>query len=390
MLRFLTAGESHGPGLVAIVEGLPAGLRVEARGMSHELARRRLGLGRGARMRIEQDDLEILAGVRHGFTLGSPVAVIIRNTEWARWQGTMGADLPDNEDDDVKAANRPLTKPRPGHADLAGMLKYNTKDARDILERASARETAARTVVGYLAKQLLESVGINLLSHVVAIGDVEVEPGRLPRPEDLETIDASPVRVFDQSREAAMIEAIEAARANRDTIGGVVEVVAYGLPPGLGSHVHWDRKLDARLAGALMSIPAIKAVEVGDGLTSARRPGSAAHDEIFYRDGFVRETNRAGGTEGGMSVGGLLRVRAAMKPISTVLRGLQTVDVATKAPEPAFYERSDTCAVPAAGVVAEQMVAIVLAQEVQRQLGGDTIDDLVRAMARYRERVERF
>ena len=390
MLRFLTAGESHGPGLVAIVEGLPAGLAVDRKGIAHELARRRLGLGRGARMRIEQDELEILAGVRHGYTLGSPVAVVVRNTEWARWQGAMGADLPDNEDDEATAQNRPLTKPRPGHADLAGMLKYDTTDARDILERASARETAARTVVGYLAKQLLEVVGISVLSHVVAIGEVVAHLSRLPTPADLEAIDASPVRTFDQAREVDMVAAIEAARAARDTIGGVVEVLGYGLVPGLGSHVHWDRKLDGRLAGALMSIPAIKAVEMGDGMASTTRPGSLAHDEIFYDQGFYRETTRAGGTEGGMSIGGVLRVRAAMKPISTVLKGLRTVDVVSKQAEAAFYERSDTCAVPAAGVVAEQMVAIVLAQEVQRQFGGDTVDDLTRAAARYRERTESF
>jgi chorismate synthase len=341
-------------------------------------------------MRIEQDELEFLAGVRHGATLGSPVAIIVRNTEWERWQGAMGADLPDNEDDEAGARTRPLTKPRPGHADLAGMLKYGTKDARDILERASARETAARTVVGYLAKQLLEVVGISVLSHVVAIGEVVAQTERLPTLVDLDAIDASPVRTFDQAREGEMVAAVEAARAARDTIGGVVEVLAYGLPPGLGSHVHWDRKLDGRLAGAVMSIPAIKAVEMGDGFTTATRPGSRAHDEIFYDEGFYRETTRAGGTEGGMSIGGVLRLRAAMKPISTVLKGLRTVDVVSKEAEAAFYERSDTCAVPAAGVVAEQMVAFVLAQEVQRQFGGDTVDDLARAAARYRERIESF
>ncbi|MDP3984069.1 MAG: chorismate synthase [Acidimicrobiia bacterium] len=385
MLRFLTAGESHGPGLVAVVEGLPAGLRVEAKGIAHELARRRLGLGRGARMRIEQDELEILAGVRHGFTLGSPVAVVIRNTEWPRWQDEMGVEVP--EGDHTK---KPLTKPRPGHADLTGMLKYDTKDARDILERASARETAARTVVGYLARQLLDVVGVFVLSHVVAIGSVWARVGVLPTAADLEAIDASPVRCFDPAAETEMIAAIEAAKADRDTIGGVVEVIAHGLPAGIGSHVHWDRRLDARLAEALMSIPAIKGVEVGDGFTSAGRPGSVAHDEIFYDREFFRQTNRAGGTEGGMTVGGPLRVRAAMKPISTVLKGLQTVDVTTKQAESAFYERSDTCAVPAAGVVAEQMVAIVLAQELQRQFGGDTVGDLAGAVARYRERVERY
>jgi chorismate synthase len=384
MLRFLTAGESHGPGLVAIVEGLPSGLQVEAKGIAHELARRRLGLGRGARMRIELDELEILAGVRHGFTLGSPVAVIVRNTEWPRWQQEMSPEPVDS------AARSPLTKPRPGHADLAGMLKYNTKDARDILERASARETAARTVVGYLAKQLLEVVGVSVISHVVAIGDVWSESLSPPTPGDLEMVDASPVRCFDPEAAKSMVKAIEGAKGARDTIGGVVEVLAYGLPAGVGSHVHWDRRLDARLAAALMSIHAIKGVEVGDGFTSAGRPGSVAHDEIFYDDAFYRNTNRAGGTEGGMTVGGPLRVRAAMKPISTVLKGLQTVDVESKEAVPAFYERSDTCAVPAAGVVAEQMVAVVLAQEIQRQFGGDTVDDLIAAVDRYRGRLERF
>jgi chorismate synthase len=383
MLRFLTAGESHGPALVCIVEGLPAGLAVTEDGIAAELARRRHGYGRGRRMRLEGDELELLGGVRFGRTLGSPVAVVIRNTEWPKWEAEMSPA--------PGSSRRPLTTPRPGHADLAGMLKYDTHDARDILERASARETAARTVVGHLAKQLLGEVGIGLLSHVVAIGGVTVPDGTLPGAEDLEKIDASPVRVFDPTAEAAMIAAIDRAREERDTLGGVVEVVAHGLPPGVGSHVHFDRKLDSRLAGALMSIPAIKAVEVGDGMRSAARRGSEAHDEI-YHDGeeFHRSTNRAGGTEGGMTVGGPLRVRAAMKPISTVMRPLDTVDVATKTSEKAFRERSDVCAVPAAGVVAEQMVAIVLAQEVQRKFGGDTVADLQAAVAAYRARVASF
>ena len=389
MLRFLTAGESHGPGLVAVVEGLPAGLRVEAKGIAHELARRRLGFGRGARMRIEQDELEILAGVRHGYTLGSPVAIIIRNTEWSRWKHEMSPH-PLDPDEDLPAESRPLTKPRPGHADLAGMLKYDTKDARDVLERASARETAARTVVGYLAKQLLETIGVSIVSHVVAIGNVQSEDPEAPMPSDLEAVDASPVRCFDPVASASMVAAIEEAKAGRDTLGGVVEVLAYGLPTGIGSHVHWDRRLDGLIAGALMSIHAIKGVEVGDGFTSATRSGSVAHDEIFYDEAFFRDTNRAGGTEGGMTMGGPLRVRAAMKPISTVLKGLRTVDVESKEPVAAFYERSDTCAVPAAGVVAEQMVAIVLAEEIQRQFGGDTVGDLVGAVDRYRERLERY
>ena len=322
MFRYLTAGESHGPGLVTIVEGLPAGIEVTRDGLGDELARRRLGFGRGRRMRLEQDTLEILGGVRFGRTLGSPVAVVIRNTEWPKWQDEMSAD--------PGTAQRPLTAPRPGHADLVGMQKYDTHDARDILERASARETAARTVVGYLAKQLLGELKVSVLSHVVAIGRVEAAAGAVPMPSDQAVIDDSPVRVFDTDAEAEMIAEIEAAKADRDTLGGVVEVVAYGLPVGIGSHVHWDRKLDSLLAGALMSIQAIKAVEVGDGLETARRRGSAAHDEIYHEDGeFARQTNRAGGTEGGISTGGPLRVRAAMKPISTVMKPLDTVDVTT-------------------------------------------------------------
>jgi len=385
MFRFLTAGESHGPGLVATVEGLPAGLVVSSEGIAAELARRRLGFGRGARMRVEQDELEILAGVRHGKTLGSPVAVIVRNSEWPRFQETMSAEPVEDSQE-----GRKLTAPRPGHADLPGMMKYDTRDARDILERASARETAARTVVGYLAKQLLAAVDVKVLSHVVAIGKVTAPETPLPQFEDLETIDESPVRCFYPEAAAAMIAEIESAKADRDTLGGVVEVLVYGLPAGVGSHVHWDRRLDARLAQALMSIQAIKGVELGDGFESARRRGSEAHDEIFYEDGFVRHTTRAGGTEGGMSIGGLLRVRAAMKPISTVLKGLQTVDINTKEAEKAFYERSDTCAVPAAGVVAEQMVAIVVAQECQRMFGGDTVEDFRRGSEAFRDRSGRF
>jgi chorismate synthase len=385
MLRFLTAGESHGPGLVATVEGLPAGLVVSREGISAELARRRLGFGRGARMRVEQDELEILAGVRHGKTLGSPVAIIVRNSEWPRFQETMSAFPVEDSQEGKK-----LTAPRPGHADLAGMMKYDTRDARDILERASARETAARTVVGYLAKQLLAAVDVHVLSHVVSIGKITAPETPLPLFEDLAAIDESPVRCFYPEASAAMIAEIELAKADRDTLGGVVEVLVYGLPAGVGSHVHWDRRLDARLAHALMSIQAIKGVELGDGFESARRRGSEAHDEIFYENGFVRHTTRAGGTEGGMSIGGPLRVRAAMKPISTVLKGLQTVDIKTKAAEKAFYERSDTCAVPAAGVVAEQMVAIVVAQECQRMFGGDTVDDFRRGSEAFQNRSGRF
>lgn len=371
MLRFITSGESHGPALVATVEGLPAGLEVTAGGIADELARRRLGYGRGPRMRLERDEIEILAGVRFGRTLGSPVTVMIRNTEWPKWEAEMSAGPGE--------ASRPETKPRPGHADLVGMLKYDTHDARDILERASARETAARTVVGYLAKQLLALIDVEVMSHVVAIGGVSVDPeAPLPQPSDLPTIDDSPVRVFDKTAEAEMIAEVEAAKKDRDTLGGTVEVLVHGLPPGLGSHVHWDRKLDGLLAGAVMSIQAIKAVEIGDGIAQSQSRGTSAHDEIIGGEGsFGRKTNRAGGLEGGITNGQVLRVKAAMKPISTVMRPLDTVDVKTKEPEKAFRERSDVCAVPAAGVVAEQMVAIVLADEVIRSYGGDTVGDIV-------------
>ena len=385
MLRFLTAGESHGPGLVTIVEGLPAGLAFSADDLGGELARRRMGYGRGNRMKLEQDKLEIMGGVRHGYTLGSPVAVIVRNTEWPRWEKEM-SPFPGHE------PRRRMTTPRPGHADLAGMIKYDTHDARNILERASARETAARTVVGYLSKLFLAALDVDVFSHVVSIGEAGAPDWPLPAPSDLQTIDRSPVRVFHPEAEAAMIAEIESAKKDRNTLGGVVEVLAYGLPPGIGSHVHWDRKLDGLLAGALMSVHAIKGVEIGDGFRSAARRGTVAHDEIYYQDdeGYFRETNRAGGTEGGITLGEILRVRAAMKPISTVMRPLDTVDVDTRQPRKAFRERSDVCAVPAAGVVAEQMVAFVLVREVQRVVGGDTVDDLRAGWRRHLGKVERF
>jgi chorismate synthase len=354
--------------------------------MGLELARRRLGFGRGDRMKIEQDRLEILGGIRFGQTLGSPVAVVIRNTEWPKWEAQMTPEPVEGE-----VPGRRLTAPRPGHADLAGMQKYDRRDARDILERASARETAARTVAGYVAKQILAACGIQVFSHVVAIGDVTSTAETLPVADDLPAIDASPVRVFDPQAEARMIEAIEQAQEARDTLGGVVEVLVYGLPPGVGSHVHYDRRLDAKLAEALMSIQAIKAVDVGDGRVTATRPGSEAHDEIYHGEaGFIRKTNRAGGIEGGMTIGGPVRVRAAMKPISTVMRPLDTVDVDTKAAQKAFRERSDVCAVPAAGVVAEQMVAIVATQELQRKFGGDTIEDLRGSLEAYKKRLAEF
>ncbi len=383
MLRFLTAGESHGPGLVAIVEGLPAGLRVTADQFAAELARRRMGTGRSRRMAIEQDELEILGGIRFGKTLGSPVAVVVRNTEWPKWQEEMSVE--------PGATDRPLTTPRPGHADLAGMQKYDSHDARDILERSSARETAARTIAGVLAKAYLSEIGVTVLSHVVAIGRVRASESAILEPGSLERIDASPVRTIDSAAEEAMLAEIARAHEERDTLGGVVEVVAFGLLPGIGSHVQWDRKLDGRLAGAVMSIPAIKGVEIGKAAVVAASPGSAAHDEIYHDEaGFARRTNRAGGLEGGITNGEPVVVRATMKPLSTLMRPLQSVDVTTKEPAEAFRERSDVCSVPAAGVVAEQMVAFILADEISRVFGGDTVEDLLERAAEYRSRLEQF
>jgi chorismate synthase len=384
MIRFLTAGESHGPGLVTIVEGLPAGLTLTAAGLGEELARRRLGHGRGPRMKLERDELEFLGGVRFERTLGGPVAVVIRNTEWERWSSEMAAGPGE--------AERPMRTPRPGHADLAGMVKYGTYDARDVLERASARETAARTVAGFASKRLLAEVGVSVVSHVVAIGAVATSKPTIPGPDDQVAIDASSVRVFDDDEaEAAMVEAIDRAKSERDTLGGIVEVVAHGVPVGIGSHVHYDRRLDTLLAGALMSIPGIKAVEVGDGFAVAARLGSEAHDEILVDDGAIhRDTNRAGGIEGGMSNGSVIRVRAAQKPLSTLMRPLQSVDVTTKEAADAFRERSDVCSVPAAGVVAEQMVALVLAAEMQRVYGGDTVDAFVDAHRAHLARIDAY
>lgn len=379
MLRFLTAGESHGPGLVTIVEGLPKGLEITLSDFSAELARRRQGYGRGKRMSIEQDELEILGGIRHGETLGSPVAVLIRNTEWPKWEAIMSPE--------PGAAGKEVTRPRPGHADLAGMIKYDTDDARDILERASARETAARTIAGVLARRLLETFGIEIVSHVVSIGDVESE-GPPPGPADIGAVDASEVRCLDPDAAHRMIQAIDRAQEDRDTLGGVFEVIAYGVPVGIGSHVQHDRRLDALLAAAMMSIPAIKGVEVGDGFAVAGLPGTKAHDEIVRVDGAIdRETNRAGGTEGGMTNGQPVRVRAAMKPISTLMQPLKTVDMDTGEAAQAVRERSDVCAVPAAAVVGEQMMAVTIAIEIQRKFGGDTVEEMVEAVNRYRERV---
>ena len=403
MLRWLTAGESHGPALTAVLEGLPAGVRVERSAVEGALARRRLGYGRGARMKFEADRLSFLGGMRHGVTLGSPLALQIANTEWAKWEAVMNPEPVEEEAvrraDDVGAPqelarNKPLTRPRPGHADLVGMTKYGFDEARPVLERASARETAARVALGAVAAAFLEqAVGVRLVSHTVSIGRAGV-PGLdadapaledLPGPADVAAVDADPVRTLDPELSAAMVAEVDAARKDGDTLGGVVEVLAYGLPPGLGSHVHWDRRLDARLAAALMGVQAIKGVEVGEGFRTAARRGSEAHDEMETdAQGLVRRvTLRSGGTEGGMSTGEVLRVRAAMKPISTVPRALRTVDTTTGEAATAIHQRSDVCAVPAAGVVAEAMVALVLADAVLEKFGGDSVAEVARNHAAY-------
>ncbi len=386
MLRWLTAGESHGPALVAILEGLPAGVAVTTADIDADLARRRLGVGRGARMKFEQDEVRIVGGVRHGSTLGGPVAIEVGNSEWPKWDVVMAADPVDPDELAGIARNAPLTRPRPGHADLVGMQKYGFDDARPVLERASARETAARVALGAVARAFLaQTVGAHVLSHVVELGTATAPGGRVPAADDLAAIDADPARCLDPVASAAMQAEVEAARKEGDTLGGVVEVVVHGLPPGLGSHVHWDRRLDARLAGALMGIQAIKGVEVGDGFELARTRGSKAQDEIVAGEhGLERVSGRSGGTEGGMSTGEVLRVRAAMKPISTVPRALRTVDVATGEAATAINQRSDVCAVPAAGVVAEAMVALVLADAVLEKFGGDSVAETARNAAAYR------
>jgi chorismate synthase len=385
MLRWLTAGESHGPSLVAILEGLPAHVRVTSDDISDALARRRLGYGRGARMKFEADEVTVVGGVRHGETQGGPVAISVGNTEWPKWDKVMSADPVDPVELDALARNAALTRPRPGHADLVGMQKYDFDEARPILERASARETAARVALGRVATHFLEqSVGARVVSHVVELGGVAAPAGSVPEPEDTERLDADPVRCLDPDASAAMVARIDQAHKDGDTLGGVVEVVVHGLPPGLGSHVHWDRRLDARLAGALMGIQAIKGVEVGDGFDLAATPGSLAHDEIVSTpDGLRRTTGRSGGTEGGMSTGEVLRVRAAMKPIATVPRALRTVDVATGEEAVAHHQRSDVCAVPAAGIVAEAMVALVLADAVLEKFGGDSVGETRRNAESY-------
>ena len=383
MLRYLTAGESHGQALVVVVEGLPAHLPITVGEISGELARRRLGFGRGPRQRFEQDEIELLGGIRHGRTLGSPVSILIKNTEWFRsdvWHDEMSPH--------PGATKKPLTQPRPGHADLTGMQKYGFNDARDVLERASARETVARVAAGALAKALLRPLGVSVISHVVGIGAAQSDAPR-PLPEDLARIDESPVRCANASVEARMIAEIEAAAKDGDSLGGIVEVLAYGVPVGLGSHVHWDRKIDGLLAQALMSIQAVKGVEIGDGFDVARRRGSEAHDAIRWDDAagtYRRDSMRAGGTEGGMTTGEALVVRLAMKPLATLNRPtLATVDMATKQETVSFKERTDVTAVPALGVVAETMVALVLANEAQRKFGGDSLAEFVRNAQTYAE-----
>lgn len=390
MLRWLTSGESHGPALVGVLEGLPAGVTVTTADVQAALARRRLGYGRGARMSFEQDEVRILAGLRHGVSQGGPMAIEIGNTEWPKWVDVMAADPVDDPEKLNRARNAPLTRPRPGHADLVGMRKYGFDDARPVLERASARETATRVALGTVAARFLaQAAGVQLVSHVVAIGPVAVPQERAdaaaPSPDDVAALDADPVRCFDPETSAAMVAEIDQCHKDGDTLGGVVEVLAYGLPSGLGSYVHADRRLDARLAGALMGIQAIKGVEVGDGFRTAARRGSQAHDEMERdADGRIhRRTNRAGGIEGGMTNGEVLRVRAAMKPISTVPRALDTIDTASGEPTKAQHQRSDVCAVPPAAVVAEAMVALVLAATLLEKTGGDSVAEVRRNLDAY-------
>lgn len=385
MLRWLTAGESHGPELVAVLEGLPAGIEITTAEVQDALARRRLGYGRGARMKFEQDEVSLSGGIRHGLTMGGPVAITIANTEWPKWQQIMAAD-PVAAEELTGARAEALTRPRPGHADFTGMQKYGFLDSRPVLERASARETAARVALGAVASAFLNQLGIRLVTHTVAIGPVSVpELAALPTPDDVDRLDEDSVRCWHEATAAAMVAEIDQCHKDGDTLGGVVETLVYGLPPGLGSFVHWDRRLDSQLAGALMGIQAIKGVEVGDGFVTATRRGSQAHDEIVQDEAGVvhRQTDRAGGIEGGMSNGEILRVRAAMKPISTVPKALATIDVATGEAAKAHHQRSDVCAVPAAGIVAEAMVALVIANAVLEKFGGDSVAETSRNLKAY-------
>jgi chorismate synthase len=389
MLRWITAGESHGPELVAVLEGLPAGIPVTTSDVQAALARRRLGYGRGARMKFEQDEVSLSGGVRHGLTMGGPVAITVGNTEWPKWQDVMSAD-PVPAEKLTGARAEALTRPRPGHADFTGMQKYGFLDSRPVLERASARETAARVALGAVASSFLNELGIELVTHTVGIGPVMAPLGSaIPAPSDVAMLDEDPMRCFDKSVSAAMVAEVDECHKDGDTLGGVVETLVYGLPPGLGTFVHWDRRLDSQLAAALMGIQAIKGVEVGDGFETARRRGSVAHDEL-ERDGegIVRRlSGRAGGVEGGMSNGDVLRVRAAMKPISTIPKALATVDVATGEAAKAHHQRSDVCAVPAAGVVAEAMVALVIANSVLEKFGGDSVAETKRNLLSYLENI---
>lgn len=384
MLRWLTAGESHGPELIAVLEGMPAGVPISLDLVREDLARRKLGYGRGSRMKFEQDELNFSGGVVQGRTIGGPIAIRIANTEWPKWVEVMSAEATELSEKS-RGRGAALTRPRPGHADLAGMQKYGFDEARPVLERASARETAARVALGAVARAFLAELGIRLVSHTLAVGPVEVPAGSpLPRPDDVAVLDADPLRCFDAVTSARMVAEVDDTKKSGDTIGGIVEVLAYGLPPGLGSYVHWDRRLDSRLAGALMGIQAIKAVEVGDGFETTRRRGSAAHDELHVRDGsIVRDTDRAGGIEGGMTTGQVLRIRAGMKPIATVPNALPTIDVVTGGEAKAHHQRSDVSAVPAAGVVAEAMVALILADAVAEKFGGDSVAETARNMQSY-------
>lgn len=380
-MRWLTAGESHGSGLVGIIEGLPAGIEITTADIQEALMRRRLGYGRGARMKFEQDEVTLIGGVRHGVTLGSPVAIHIANTEWPKWEKVMNPDPVDPAELEGLARNAKLTRPRPGHADMAGMQKYGFDEARPLLERASARETATRVALGRVAQNFLAQLGISTVSHTVRMGDVSIDNGyTFPAAADVERLDADPVRCIDPETSAKMVQAVDVTKKSGETLGGVVEVIVHNAPVGLGSHIHWDRRLDAKLAGALMGIQAMKGVEIGDGFETATRVGSDAHDEIVRNaDGSVsRTTQRAGGIEAGMSTGGPIRVRVAMKPIATVPRALQTVDVETGQATKAHHQRSDVTAVPASGVVAEAMVALVIAEEVLEKFGGDSVPETLR------------
>ena len=383
MLRWITAGESHGPELIGVVEGLPAGVPVLKEDLQDALARRRLGYGRGARMKFELDEVTLSAGVRFGLSQGGPLALRIANTEWPKWETVMSA-APVDPEELTGARGAPLTRPRPGHADFTGMQKYGFSEARPVLERASARETATRVALGRIAQNFLSELGIELVTHTVAIGAAMNQSLEMPRPSDREKLDSDPVRCFDAAASAMMVAEIDDCHSSGDTIGGVTETLVYGAPPGLGSYVHWDRRLDAQLAASIMGIQAMKSVEIGDGLETTRRRGSVAHDEIVREDGeVVRVTDRAGGIEGGMSNGEVIRVRAGMKPISTVPRALQTLDTTTGEAATAHHQRSDVCAVPAAGIVAEAMVALVIANSVLEKFGGDSVAETKRNLESY-------